>query len=134
MKIRTGFVSNSSSSSFIIAVNGNLKKELQQLLKLYQGKSKDLFLPIGDIAKDIIDVIIENSQEHTFDSYEEETGFTEKDLENDYSDIYKKVKNDGWKFYAAEVATDDDNPIEQYLCSKPFDFKNQDIIIHKEKF
>ncbi len=58
MKIRIGFISNSSSSSFVMMVpKGTSAEEIQSKIEKHVGKMEGFFLP--NFRQDLIDTIIE---------------------------------------------------------------------------
>lgn len=118
MKIRNGFVSNSSSSSFIIVADS--KKKL---------KTK---ITIDIDFNDFVDKTFNNSAD--FIKYlKEYYGLTEEEImERRY---YKKAIaaiNKGDTVYIGEVASDNDNALETYLYEKGLPSKIDDVIIINE--
>jgi len=94
MKTRFGFVSNSSSSSFLIAFKGDNDEMREKLRNIFGIIPSDNYPikampPIGDIVADNVDESIK-----TLDEWEEFFGNSENPDENDARFI-KRLK-EGW--------------------------------------
>jgi hypothetical protein len=131
MKMRSGFVSNSSSSSFMIAFKGKpTKDQWDQIFKI------DKTSPIYGIIAEIVSTI-EECVEHTF--------YPSADYpaspSNDYSDylrdeeggdegdknVWEALKN-GYTVMIGDFA-DDNGPIESMLCGQDLFYKDENLII-----
>ena len=136
MKIRTGFVSNSSSSSFIIAFKGN-KKELKVRLDGVFKLPEDYPLKqlVGDISKTIIKGLEEGYQDGI--ATMEDFLYYKNDIGNDVSDfssVEKKmmdVVTKGFTIYPGEFS-DDNGDIEAILCENDINYSSDDLIIIHE--
>jgi len=126
MKIRNGFVSNSSSSSFIIAVkNATLKQKVAEYSKELRSKLGKKF-PFADFIDEIFDYIINNSSE--FDvSQEVYDGYDEDNYWEEHPEM-EKLHKKGYKLYEIRACSDDEEPVGLYLYNKvdEIDFENQD--------
>jgi hypothetical protein len=128
MKIRSGFVSNSSSSSFIvISKNGDLTKDL--LLYIFKIDKKSIFYPL---AKQISEDIMYLSGEMTPEEYKSNYTYDSDDdsFKEDYPELYenyKKAKENNWKIYHG-YADSVDNPI---LCDMEISYEDDLIIFEK---
>jgi hypothetical protein len=137
MKKRTGFVSNSSSSSFVIAVKeGDLESSFQKVLS---GIKTTEDFPMKELVERFISIItgafVDNATEYTYDEYMDEFCWEPGDFEDMYPEIYDKVKNHGWKLYQGSVSDDDyDNMGAMMLVPMGIDYKTDDIIINKEEY
>lgn len=123
MKIRDGFVSNSSSSSFIIGCEGPLTKE--KIMKSMGVSKKSLFY---QIANDLAECIFQNSKKYTKKEYMEEMCYEEDEIGSDA----KKIFNSGMNFYCCEAANDSDDYIERVLGEVEIDYESVGLIIKKE--
>jgi len=135
MKIRTGFVSNSSSSSFLIAIkDGNLKDKFQNMLEGIKNVDdfplKDLFI---DYARNIISAFVDDTLEYTLESWIDDMCYDEEEFKERYPKIYDKVKNHGWKLYDGSVSNEDyENPASLMLVEMDINYEDDKIIIQKE--
>jgi predicted Holliday junction resolvase-like endonuclease len=100
MKVRSGFVSNSSSSSFIVAVEGNTKVTLKVEVDLAE---------LGKILK---------TEDDVRDAFNEYWGKEEMEEDEWVAEKYRKcvdaIKN-GKIVIFGDVANDSDNPLEAYM-------------------
>lgn len=125
MKLRYGFVSNSSSSSFIIGVkNGKLTKE--KLLTLFNLPKQNI---LYSIVEDMGDLFM-STEKYTERQFLDEYGYESlKDAGKEYEKIYKKCK----EVYVGTVCNDSDNPVETMLYDLELNYEDNEIIIIKER-
>jgi hypothetical protein len=121
MKIRNGFVSNSSSSSFIIAYKGDLKEELDKALKLPVPEN----YPLKDLVIDLAAVFFKNVDETFNDvaSYEEERYKADKEV--------KELFEKGFTI-ATGGFPDDMNPTCSYLCNQNIEYESDTLLIKQD--
>ena len=108
MKIRNGFVSNSSSSSFLImSKNGELSSK--KLLEIFDVKETS---PIYSVVKKLSSEIIECTEKMTHDEFLENYAYgdtlkeKEEELKSDYPEYYEHYKNarkNGWVIYSGSA-------------------------------
>ena len=125
MKIRKGFVSNSSSSSFVIGVRGKLTKK--KIMKAFKIDNKS---PLYSLAEKIADVL-RSTTSYTKGEYLEDQWYDE---ESDLKDIEKKIFDKGFTFYSGSASDDGhgDGGAESALCDMDLDYEDDEIIIYKE--
>ncbi len=131
MKIRNGFISNSSSSSFVIMSKEKLTKE--KLIELFGVPKKSM---IYDLCKDIASCLL-NSTNKECSSYDEFVAYMCDDYGCDtiedigYDNELSYAKKHGFKyFYIGSVASDGD-AIESALCDLSINYKDENILISK---
>jgi hypothetical protein len=121
MKVRNGFVSNSSSSSFIIGCKGELTKET--LMDIFKVPIES---PIYKIVLDIARCMVKNAEK--LDIAEELKDYGE---DSSYGENIKfMIKNDMnmYRGYAA----DDNGEVEAMLCNMDIHFKSDELFIDKD--
>jgi len=128
VKIRFGFVSNSSSSSFIIAFKGN-NDELQRKLREIFGGSLPEKYPIKSMPP-IGDVVANNIEESikTLEEWDDFYGDLNNPRENHVRFI-NRLK-EGWMIY--QGGFHDLNYLEKFLCNSDIDFEDDEILIWQE--
>jgi hypothetical protein len=128
MKLRAGFVSNSSSSSFVIGIKKgcNLKEELKKVI----GLSEEHIL--YKMSQSVIETII-NCAEKKYNSY---VKFVNDiyDGEEDFvpKEIKELFKNESFDFYEGSFSDDGGNEIEASLCNTDLNYKAENFIIVHE--
>lgn len=128
MKYRAGFVSNSSSSSFIIAVRGEEKLNVESLVGLFQVPQTS---PMYDIAVDMAQVMYNRSR--MFDEKEILYQFGYDSIEDalESGNRHAKLLTDGFTVYGG-YASDEDGGIEAMLCNTAIDYESEDIVLYCE--
>jgi hypothetical protein len=130
MKIRLGFVSNSSSSSFVIGFKGTkaqLKKKLESVFK----QPWDENYPIKnsfDFAAPFIEYIEEESS--TLKKYMDYNG---DDSEDDVDPIVKDLLDRGFKIYTGSIPDDSGEAVDDFLCNSRVHYVDKELYLDKEE-
>lgn len=137
MKIRTDFITNSSSSSFVIMSKEPIDDVLlkEKLIEAIGEKpSRDVLIP--DLREKIAGALVYGRTTYTdIDGYLEEYCEDLLDLaESNWEQhkiVYKYYKEYPYIMYGS-VGDDSDNPMEVMLVDMDIAFKNDQIIVIKE--
>ena len=127
MKIRTGFVSNSSSSSFIIASKAKLdEKKLTEIFKIPEDS------PLHFLSKLVVESFIQNSEETSRKEMIEDYCCSDQDLDRYFDGIFVQAEKDGFNHIYRGSFSSENGGIESGLCELDFKFQDDQIIIWKE--
>lgn len=118
MKIRTGYVSNSSSSSFVIATKKKLTKE--SMLEAFQTPKGH---PMRDIAEQICALVVSRAEEPNIDELKQEVEYGCK-----ISKKTLKLIDDGWLVRTGSFYTDDGG-IDCLLCETGIKIKTEELLL-----
>lgn len=126
MKIRAGFVSNSSSTSFLIITSSDLNKP--DFFKL-MGISLDS--PIADLFSKFYEDVIENARIKVDFKTEKrrlppEIMFKDKRLSSHMIEKIKEAEKRGLKAYYGWLDSET-SPIQTFFCTDSFEVENDKI-------
>lgn len=125
MKIRNGFVSNSSSCSFTLGVRGE-KLEDSKLLKVFKVEKNS---PLYELTKVFAKILIVEAKPIGYRELAERYSRDE-----DFAKIIK-LKEEGFSFYEGSISDEDFAfyGAEAVLCNHiELDYKDDELFIQKE--
>lgn len=132
MKIRAGFVSNSSSSSFIIGV----PKGTELTEKMIKS-ALDIDLPKGNILKPLADkmvsILCDHAQKTDANTLASDWGYNtvEEFLKGQKKSDEVKLIERGFDIYCGDVSSEEQG-FESAMCDMDFDYESDTIVIKKE--
>ena len=132
MKIRTGFVSNSSSSSFIIATKGKLTKELLEKHDIFKTGKESVFYNLAKTCSDILSQADELSLKEFLvrGDYDNLDNAMAEGYSTD-KEIAFYIKN-GWTAYEGCVSDDSGDYEDYVLCNLSLDYVSDELIVKKD--
>lgn len=126
MKTRNGFVSNSSSSSFLICIKKGEELSQENILKTFEiGENS----PLYDLADNLAVYLSDNVKQMTMDTIKND--YTWKGEIEDYGVKLLELIQDGWDVYKG-YASNEGDAIEAYLCDVELNIKTDNLILEKE--
>ena len=125
MKLRIGFISNSSSSSFvIISKKGELTAK--KLVKAFDvGKTS----PLYDLAIEMAETLVGCAEKTSLENILEENCV--ENIKNLPNEIQKALKIKGI-IYTGSCSNDSGESAETILCDSGFDYEDDEIVFIKE--
>lgn len=132
MKVRTGFVSNSSTSNFILRVlAGSTEKEIRSIIEKQVGDMKGFFMPT--FRQELIDTIMKCKGEKNdcIRDLEWELKWIEEnsDRNTDERDRYQAMCDDKFDHYSGGFSDNGDGPFQYFLCYTPFKIEEDDFFM-----
>lgn len=124
MKIRNDFVTNSSSSSFVIATKDEINKEM--LLNCFRIPEKS---PLFDFANDLSNFIVGEVKKHTIEEIIDDYCC---DSINELPSYYQKAINKGFNNLYRGSASNESDGIEMVFCDMSMEYEDENIIIIKD--
>ena len=133
MKVRCGFVSNSSSSSFIVGTKVDLKLVTSENMRSYLKLPTDS--PISYMAEEILKCVknhadlVENVDEWIKDYYGDDDGV------ETYDEVIlaRKLASQGYFIYNGSFSSDGGDGKEYYLYENPISFETPDFVLHSDR-
>lgn len=134
MKVRLGFVSNSSSSSFTLCVpKGSTREEIEALIIRHLGIGKNFF--IRNFERDAVDAIFDSIAEKTdiLKEIEKQKEYLEKRYgEQEWIDWWQDKLDRNFDVYQGGFDTDGFSA-EQLLCGQDFKVDKPDFFMENSK-
>ena len=127
MKIRKGFVSNSSSSSFIIALKGQ-NLSANGLLEAFQVPETS---PIFKLAQEMAQVMVDRAQVYDEEEILYNWGFKTLKEAIESGNRQAVLLSKGFSVFSG-YASDEDGGIEAMICNTRIDFESDDIVVYSE--
>lgn len=136
MKIKTDFITNSSSSSFVIMTKENLTDEqLKQelMIAINAPSSGDTLIP--DLGEKIATVLTFDLKDLDIYEYINEYTAYDKIVELEHGSLESQAVYKYYREYPyikmGSAADDSDDPMEVMLVDMDIDFKNDQIVVVK---
>ncbi len=140
MKFRNGFVSNSSSSSFIVTMKNGEKMTKEILMNVFDVKKNS---PLYKFAKDLSDWVMKNVKEQSIKDIHDDYFGSNKKLSEDEmieeiledgspkfdKEELEKIKNKEIRYYEGSASNDSGEALEYYLYEGEIEFENDFIKI-----
>lgn len=139
MKIRNGFVSNSSSSSFIVIMKNGEKMSKEILIELFDIKENSILFGFADKLSDwMMSNIKEQNIEDIYRNYVgDPKGKSTEELIDDFFNEYcelsteelEKIVSKEYVYYEGSASDDSGDGLETFLCETGINVNNDTIKI-----
>jgi len=131
MKVRNGFVSNSSSSSFLVAhkVEG---KELELKIKNIFSVPTNYPIKFPDFSKCIYDTIRNEDTIKTRDEYAEYEGYDSYADWDDGDEEILELLDKGFTIRFCSFSDDGGDPEDAILCNSDIFYEDDEIVLKQE--
>lgn len=130
MKIRTGFVSNSSSSSFIIAAKGELTED-----RVFDAMGVDENSMFSSFAREIAGTLVREAYD-TIKSVEDLLYIRGYDTLSEWHEYYDGSREEKWLAEGYTLhegsASDQEDNAEYWICRNGIHLEADGLIVHCE--
>jgi len=132
MKIRSGFVSNSSSSSFLVAHRIHGKDLEQKIKKIFGEWPKDYPIKLPDFSKHIYDTIRNEDEIKTRDDYAEYEGYDSYEDWDDGDEEILDLLDKGFTVRFCSFSDDGGEPEDYILCNSDIHYSDHELVLKQE--
>ncbi len=135
MKVRLGFVSNSSSSNFVLMVlTGSTEEEIRAIIEKQVGKMEGFFIP--EFRQQLIDTIMEckgeknecvRDLEYEIKWLKDNPGESTEDR-----DMYQAMVDDKFDHYQGRFSDNGEGHLQYFLCYLIINIDDEDFYFLNE--
>ena len=131
MKTRSGFVSNSSSSSFMVITKGGELTQDRVLAALAVDKDSPLYSFALEVASSLSYVPHLDKFDTIQKLREKWEWFDDEEFAQRCEDEIRWISN-GWTIYSGSTSDESASPAQMWLCYTEFETETDDLIIESE--
>lgn len=130
MKIRSGFVSNSSSSSFLIYFKGTKNSLSDYLKKVFAINFNDTY-PLKISGKEIASTLEKNINDIIKTDEDLNYYIANNSIDENTVCNMRNYLNKGYSIFSGQLCSDSE-PLEALLCDKDIAYEDDNLIIDHE--
>lgn len=141
MKIRKGFVSNSSSSSFILASRGELEMSDQIVTEVFKVEKSS---PMFDLSNRVIKLMMNKSEkidnfdewlDHEYGTFDDADDYKKEVLAYSEVKMMKELFDKNFIVRKGSFYNDSGDSLEEFLCDGfSFEYDGEDLFIKNERY
>lgn len=132
MKIRAGFVSNSSTSCFFLTVpGGSTPEQIREMIEKRLGISENCIIP--NLKERVLDAFMKGiTEENKMDLQAELADAIKYDFGEEETNRIKKEIASGKDSYRGSFSSEGDGEVEQLLCWSEFNINEENFYLYQE--